>query len=323
MRLVADETVITQNIKLIKEICIMSSCLLIVNPSSGKERAKQYVPRMKQQLERLFDEVEVKETQKAYDATAFAKQADEEGKTAVFCMGGDGTLNETINGLAQAHRPINFGFVPFGTANDLARALKIPLDPGKAIDLLPSARTVAIDLGKINDRYFINIMAAGALPKACEEVSTEEKTMFGVLAYFIKGIQAHVNQRVYTFKIETDVGDFTQESSLLAAVLTNSIGSFETAMPGAKVNDGKIHLVVFKDLNMLDTVKIASQIIIGNIDYSRFASVHDIQKARISLIGDEKLSTTVDGEKGPDFPLEIEVLPSFLKVYVPKAEDDE
>ena len=323
MRLVADETVITQNIKLIKEICIMSSCLLIVNPSSGKERAKQYVPRMKQQLERLFDEVEVKETQKVYDATAFAKQADEEGKTAVFCMGGDGTLNETINGLAQAHRPINFGFVPFGTANDLARALKIPLDPGKAIDLLPRARTVAIDLGKINDRYFINIMAAGALPKACEEVSTEEKTMFGVLAYFIKGIQAHVNQRVYTFKIETDVGDFTQESSLLAAVLTNSIGSFETAMPGAKVNDGKIHLVVFKDLNMLDTVKIASQIIIGNIDYSRFASVHDIQKARISLIGDEKLSTTVDGEKGPDFPLEIEVLPSFLKVYVPKAEDDE
>lgn len=301
----------------------MSSCLLIVNPSSGKERAKEFVPRMKEQLERLFDAVEVKETQKAYDATIFAKKADEEGKTAVFCMGGDGTLNETINGLAQASKPINFGFIPFGTANDLARALQIPLDPGKAIDLLPSARTVAIDLGKINGRYFINIIAAGALPKACEEVSAEDKTKFGVLAYFIKGIQAHAEQRVYTFKIETDVGDFIKESSLLAAVLTNSIGSFETAMPGAKVNDGKIHLVVFKDLNILDTVKIASQIIIGNIDYSKFASVHEIRKARISIIGDEKLSTTVDGERGPDFPVDIEVLPSFLKVYVPKAEDDE
>lgn len=301
----------------------MKSCLLIVNPSSGKGKAKKYAPRMKQQLEQLFDTVEVKETQKAYDATAFAKQAAAEGKTAVFCMGGDGTLNETINGLAEAHKAINLGFIPLGTANDLARALKIPLDPRKAIDLLPNARTVAIDLGKINNKYFINIIAAGALPKACEEVSAEDKTRFGILAYFIKGIQAHADQHVYTFKIESDGGCFTQKSSLLAAVLTNSIGSFETAMPGAKVNDGKIHLVVFKNLEMLDTVKIASQIIIGNIDYSKFASVHEIQKARISIIGEEKLSTTVDGEKGPDFPLELEVLPSFLKVYVPKDRDAE
>lgn len=71
----------------------MSSCLLIVNPSSGKERAKQYVPRMQQQLEQLFDEVEVKETQKAYDATAFAKQADEEGKPSIYCQGPERCLS--------------------------------------------------------------------------------------------------------------------------------------------------------------------------------------------------------------------------------------
>ena len=104
-------------------------------------------------------------------------------------MGGDGTLNETINGLAQANKPIDFGFIPLGTINDLARALNIPLHPEVAIDMLPRCKTVKVDIAKANDRYFINTIATGIMPEAVGHVSIEQKTRLGPLAYFLTGIK--------------------------------------------------------------------------------------------------------------------------------------
>ena len=82
--------------------------MLIINPTAGRERAKYHKDALKAQLETMFDSVELRQTEKAGDATAWAKEASLAGFHAVFSMGGDGTLNETINGLAQANRPINF-----------------------------------------------------------------------------------------------------------------------------------------------------------------------------------------------------------------------
>ena len=96
-------------------------------------------------------------------------------------MGGDGTLNETINGLAQANSAIHFGFIPLGTINDLARALNIPLHPEAAIAMLQHCKTVKVDIAKANDRYFVNTIAAGIMPEAVGHVSIEQKTRLGPL----------------------------------------------------------------------------------------------------------------------------------------------
>lgn len=87
--------------------------MLIVNPTAGRERAKYHKDNLRQQLETMFDDVELRETQKAGDATEWAKEAALTGFDSVFSMGGDGTLNETINGLAQANSAIHFGFIPW------------------------------------------------------------------------------------------------------------------------------------------------------------------------------------------------------------------
>ncbi len=104
--------------------------MLIVNPSSGGGKARRYTRPMYLKLLGMFDEVEVRETGKPLDATLFAKEAADAGATAVFCMGGDGTVNETVNGLATASNRPAFGFIPLGTVNDLARALEIPPKAG-------------------------------------------------------------------------------------------------------------------------------------------------------------------------------------------------
>ena len=296
----------------------MGRCMLIINPTAGKERAKYYKDDILRQLRKMFAHVELRETGRAGDATLWAKEAAENKYEAVFCMGGDGTLNETVNGLAQANEPVKFGFIPLGTVNDLARALHIPLHPEEAIRMLDDCKIVQADIAKVNDKYFVNTVAAGILPEAVGKVSIEQKTRLGPMAYFLTGIKALQSRETSLFKIETDLGTVIRRSPLVVAMLTNSVGSFNNLAPCAKVDDGKIWLAVFKEFSYFDIIKAIPEILAGLPINSEFMTLTQLTRARISLVDDECLSTNMDGDKGPDFPLEMEVMPSFLTVYVPK-----
>ena len=296
----------------------MKRCMLIINPTAGRERAKYHKENLRRQLENMFDDVELRETEKAGDATLWAKEAALIGFDAVFSMGGDGTLNETINGLAQANKPIDFGFIPLGTINDLARALNIPLHPEVAIDMLPRCKTVKVDIAKANDRYFINTIATGIMPEAVGHVSIEQKTRLGPLAYFLTGIKAMQAHETSLFKITTPEGSSIYRSPLIVAMLTNSVGSFRNLAPQARVDDGKIWLGIFKDFNYLDLRKVIPEFLSGQPLTSELMTLKALEEVRIELVGDHPLSTNMDGDSGPAFPLDIKVLPSFLSVYVPE-----
>ncbi len=296
----------------------MKRCMLIINPTAGRERAKYHKENLRRQLENMFDDVELRETEKAGDATLWAKEAALIGFDAVFSMGGDGTLNETINGLAQANKPIDFGFIPLGTINDLARTLNIPLHPEVAIDMLPRCKTVKVDIAKANDRYFINTIATGIMPEAVGHVSIEQKTRLGPLAYFLTGIKAMQAHETSLFKITTPEGSSIYRSPLIVAMLTNSVGSFRNLAPQARVDDGKIWLGIFKDFNYLDLLKVIPEFLSGQPLTSELMTLKALEEVRIELVGDHPLSTNMDGDSGPAFPLDIKVLPSFLSVYVPE-----
>lgn len=292
--------------------------MLIINPTAGRERAKYHKENLRRQLESMFDDVELRETEQAGDATLWAKEAALIGFDAVFSMGGDGTLNETINGLAQANKPIDFGFIPLGTINDLARALNIPLHPEVAIDILPHCKTVKVDIAKANDRYFINTIATGIMPESVGHVSIEQKTRLGPLAYFLTGIKAMQSHETSLFKITTPEGSSVYRSPLIVAMLTNSVGSFRNLAPQARVDDGKIWLGIFKDFNYLDLIKVIPEFLSGQPLTSELMTLKALEEVRIELLSDHPLSTNMDGDSGPSFPLDIKVLPSFLSVYVPE-----
>ena len=296
----------------------MSRCMMIVNPTSGREKAKYYKDDLYAQLQTMFDEVELRETRRSGDAANWAKEASNHNYEAVFSMGGDGTLNETVNGLAQAGKEIKFGFVPLGTVNDLARALNIPLQPEDAIDMLRDCKLVKVDIGRVNDRYFVNTVAAGVMPEAVGSVSIEQKTRLGPMAYFLTGLKALQSRRTSLFKIESNEGTEVRRSPLIVAMLTSSVGSFNNIAPKAKVDDGTIWLAVFKEFNYLYVLNVIPEVLAGLPINSEYMTLTQIKKVRISIVDDEKLSTNMDGDKGPDFPLELEVCPSFLRVYVPR-----
>lgn len=293
----------------------MKKALLVVNPSSGGEQAQDYRQAALEKLESYFDQVDVKETQKGGDARDFARAAAKERFDSVFVMGGDGTVNEGISGLAeQDYRP-KFGFFPLGTVNDLARALHLPMDPQEAIDALDFEKTRPLDIGKINDNYFMNVVAIGSIPEAVGDVSVEDKTKFGKLAYVISGVKQIVQNETYAFELEVDGESISVESTTLLIGLTNSIGGHESILPEAEVNDGLLHLIYLKDTSLLESLKALPSLVKGVKESNQNLGYRTFEKARISVKDGSHLGTNVDGDEGDALPVDLAVLPAHLTVY--------
>ena len=296
----------------------MSRCLVIINPVSGGGAARRYALDLQWKLSTFFDTIEVKFTTGANDATRFAKAACEEGFDAVFCMGGDGTVNETVNGIAQGGFKVTFGFIPVGTVNDMSRALGIPQRPLEAIRRLDINQVRSIDIGRCNEKYFCNNIAAGVIPKVIEEVTPKEKRILGPLAYFLRAGQALFTTKDYTYRIQTEEDDFICKSPLVLALLTNVVSSFERFMPEASVDDGYMRLVIFKEYFILDIFKVLPLILSGAIYNSSNTTTLTVKKAHIELLSNtDNLPTNMDGDAGPYMPVDREVLPRVLKVFAP------
>lgn len=301
---------------------MMKKALLIVNPSAGGEKAPEYADVAQKKLESLFDVVEIKETEKGGDATRFAKEASELGYHSVFVMGGDGTVNEGLSGLVRDENTTAFGFFPLGTVNDLARALNLPLDPHEAIEALDIDATQDIDLGQINDQYFMNVVGIGTIPEAINDVAVEDKTKMGKLAYFVSGFKHVLSNKSYEFKVIADGVEHHIHTSTLLIGLTNSIGGFETLLPDAKVDDGFLHMVYIKDQSLLDTVKAIPELLKGVNQDSDNVGYLQIKEASIESLSDEILTTNIDGDEGPKLPIHVKVLENRVKVYRGKKDSD-
>lgn len=293
----------------------MKKAVLIINPSSGNEEAKNYETQAREKLAQFFDEVEVKETAEGGDATKFARKAAEEKVDSVFAMGGDGTVNEAISGLAeQSYRP-TFGFFPLGTVNDLARSLNISMDPQEAIESFDIEQKTSLDIGKVNDDYFMNIVSVGSIPEAISDVDVEEKTKFGKLAYFVNGVKEVFNDENYHFTLEID-GERTEiESSAVVIVLTRTIGGFTHIVPEAKNNDGNLYLLYLKDQSITDRLKSVPDIIKGVDQSTDTIGYTPFKEGRLTVKEEAELRPSVDGYEGPELPLTIKVLPQHLDVY--------
>ncbi|MER2064374.1 MAG: diacylglycerol kinase family protein, partial [Alkalibacterium sp.] len=284
----------------------MSKAVVIVNPTSGREEGKEYGPTVQTELEKLYEEVELKWTEKEHDATEFARQAAREHVDAIYALGGDGTVNECINGIASEDYRPPFGFIPLGTVNDLGRVLGIPMNPGKAVDQLPNMRKKAIDIGKINDKFFVDIVAIGSIPEAVHDVPIEEKTKLGPLAYVLEGAKALTEKEVYPFRfdIEGEVSEF--DSFLVLVAVTNSVAGIPTMIPGASEDDGYLHLVAVKGANMAKKINLIPKIFAGKVPEDDEVFYRKFTEAEISLTEEEQnesVRTNVDGDEGDHLPI--------------------
>jgi len=236
----------------------MKRARIIYNPTSGREAFKRHLPEVLKRLEEAGYETSCHATTGPEDATYAARVAVERRFDLVIAAGGDGTINEVVNGMAeQEYRP-KLGIIPVGTTNDFARALHIPRDVIGAVDVIAKGDTIPIDIGRMNDKYFINISGGGHLTEISYEVPSKLKTMLGQLAYYLKGIEMLPFIKASHVRIEYDGKLFDGEAMLFLVGLTNSVGGFEKLAPGASINDGLFSLLILKKANLAEFNRIAS-----------------------------------------------------------------
>ena len=289
--------------------------MVIYNPSSGKADAEEYKETIENVLEGLGYEVIIKKTRKQNDATVFAKQACVEKIDFLLAVGGDGTINEVVNGLGeQHHRPL-LSIIPLGTVNDFARALGVPLEPSIAIEALKMTHTEMVDIGQIGDKYFINIVAVGEIASRVAETTVEQKTKLGSLAYLLEGAKAVISSEETEMTITHDLGIWKGTPMLILVALTNSVGGFEKMVNTAEVNDGKLHIYIIKQAGIPSIARIGAKILLGTLEEDEGVEV--IKTTNVLIESLSPLYCNVDGDEGDYTPLEIQVLPKHLKMLIP------
>ncbi len=293
----------------------MKRARLIYNPTSGREMIKRHLPGILEKLEIAGYEASCHATTGAGDATEAARIAVERQYDVVIAAGGDGTINEVVNGLAdQEYRP-KLGIIPAGTTNDFARALQIPRDVGSAVDIITKGDLIPVDIGRIDNKYFINIAGGGRLTELTYEVPSKLKTMIGQLAYYLKGIEMLPSIKSSDLTIEYDGKLFEGEAMMFLVGLTNSIGGFEKLAPDASINDGLFSLLILKKVNLAEFIRIATLAIRG--EHVNDPNVIYTQANRIKVHSNEKVQLNLDGEFGGLLPAEFENLYRHLEVFVP------
>ncbi|MGG1685100.1 diacylglycerol/lipid kinase family protein [Pseudalkalibacillus sp. NRS-1564] len=294
----------------------MKRAMLIINPSSGKEKAMKYEDEALAILEQNHVDVTVKYTEKEGDAVRFARAACENHFNTVVAMGGDGTINEAVNGLARETERPDFGFVPLGTVNDFARALNIPMQPKKALEVLSEQHTKPVDIGRINDQYFMNVLAVGAIAEAVYDVTADQKSKFGPLAYLIEGGKALKDKTPFDLNITYDGKQWDGKAYLMLIALTNSVGGIQSFAQHAEVNDGYFHVFILREFSLPKVFKIIPDLFIGKLQNN--AQVEYFPASKLKVESGHELVVNIDGDEGIHLPFEAEVMHNELNIFVPK-----
>lgn len=294
----------------------MKRARVIYNPTAGKEQVRRNIPYILERLEKAGYETSAHATTKQGDATTEARRAVKRGFDLVIAAGGDGTINEVVNGLAaEKNRPL-FGIVPMGTTNDLARAIGVPNVIEKACDAICKGIEIPIDVGMANDRYFIYVAGGGSLTKLTYEAPSMLKTVLGRLAYYLKGIELLPQVRPTEVRMEYDGKLFEGEIMLFLITNTNTVSGFEKFSPDSLLNDGMFELIIVKKTNLAKLVNIAQKASRG--EHINDPNVIYTQASRVKVFPKTKMQLNLDGEFGGMFPCELSNLYQHLHLLVPE-----
>lgn len=288
--------------------------LAVFNPYSGGGGYRRDLPLIFKALRGLGYEVDERQTESQGDASRLTRLAVEEGYDVVCVLGGDGTVNEAVNGLAGTDMPL--AIIPTGTVNVLAMELGIPLDPPDAVKLLGSGSVSWIDLGLAGERYFGLMAGVGMDAAVVASLNPTMKKALKEAAFAVQGLATYLRTDEPLIRVTSE--ERTIEGYF--AVFGNSSnysGAFGIT-PFADMRDGLLDVCVLKDKSFLSTAWYWTAALINahvkhpKVEYFR------TEAAQIETVelGKEVLVQT-DGEVAGKLPLECRIVPRALRVVVP------
>lgn len=285
----------------------------IYNPSSGGNIVAEYLdPIIGLYQSRGYSIIPYRLT---FDRPAAEITEDLDGTfDHVLIAGGDGTVNYVVNGLKNAGIDIPVALLRTGTANDFANILGIPTDIMKASGMILDGRERRVDLGRVNGKWFVNVFSCGLFTDVSQKTPTLIKNNFGKIAYYMNGLAELPYFRKMNLEIRTDGGDYTGEAITFFVFNGRMAGQLPIAYL-SEIDDGKLDVLVLTGDTTLETFRTALQLL------ARFSRREEYPKgivhmrcSRLSAIAQRAEPTDMDGQPGPEFPIEITCEKGALRV---------
>ena len=296
-------------------------CLFLYNPVSGRGKVAKKADAIVRALKSKYEIVDVYETKEAGDMENAARAAAQNYDALVF-SGGDGTFNEVVQGVMTASRMPEIGYIPGGTVNDIAHSLGIPKHIRGALKVILSGKNEMLDCMRINDRYAMYVVAAGAFTSASYTTPQIRKKHVGRLAYGIEGIRKNMNLSVFDVKVKCD-NMTVQADSVFVAFMNGRYVAGMQLNRGGSMQDGKIEAAVVlqkKHPNIFRKIRaffsLAHLFLLGYKVRAR--QIARLKGSHFEISMDEGVVWNFDGEKGVSGNVVIDVLPRKINMLVPK-----
>ncbi|SHJ87539.1 lipid kinase, YegS/Rv2252/BmrU family [Clostridium cavendishii DSM 21758] len=235
----------------------------------------------------------------------------DESYSYILVAGGDGTVDNIVNAMKKMNIDLPLAILPVGTANDFAKFIGMPANVSEACIKILESKPVEVDLGKVNDKYFINVLSTGLFTDVSQKTDVNLKNTIGKLAYYLKGLEQLPNFRRLKVKITSEGKVYDEYMYLMLVFNGQTAGNLKLATR-ADVSDGQLDVVVFRAVSIKDLIPLFIKVLKG--EHLDDEKVLYLKTDDLLIECDEDIVTDIDGEKGPDFPLSVKCIKGGIKL---------
>lgn len=295
----------------------MQKAKIIFNPSSGRQLMQRRLDYLINLLVNKGYMVQKFDTKKKDDAMLETMKSCDEDWDFIIACGGDGTVNEVAKGIAKSERKIPVAIISAGTVNDFANHVGLPKNMDAFFKMIQDEKIIDVDLGKVNEQYFVNVAASGFLTGVGYQVQPQAKAIFGRMAYYLEGAMEIPKQNFQPIRVKFESEEYKQEEDIHLFLISNSasIGGFKRLAPDASISDGYLDVVIIKKSDVQDLAQIFISIFRG--EHVNHPNVSYFKSKKILVESEQRIPIDIDGEYGGELPAKYEVVPSGFKIFVP------
>lgn len=292
--------------------------LVVGNPIAGRGRAGVLMHSVSLRLREMGHRVDVFRTSRRGDAV---RAVSRHPGDRVMCVGGDGTVNEVVNGLNGRDTPI--AVVPSGTANVLVRELRLPREIDTICEAVCKGSTVSIDACVMGETRFVLCAGIGFDAEILRDLSARRKgRMLGYVSYLHSMLKSWMRLRPARFAVEVDERIVADDAIFTVAANVRTYVAYWAMLPEADPSDGLVDIMVFRGRTKHDIMSLALSVLLRKHVERDDVLCSRGRKVRIFPCGGARAAVHVDGDVAGWLPVEITVDPGSVKVVVPEGYND-
>ncbi len=295
----------------------MKDIILIYNPKAGDTYFRFSLDRFIEIFSEKEYEIRIFRSRRVGDMAEYLKQCNLSLTQAVFVAGGDGTINEVVNAMMEMNYKIPVGVIPAGTDNAFAKSLGFGNDLEENLQALSAMIPMAVDVARVNGRYFVNVCSAGSFASLVN-ISSDMKNSMGRMAYWVKGMG--VLSKIHKMNLCIEVDGVQYEDQFIFFMIINArLRRQDRETIRQKLSDGKYDLIAVKIGGLSNIARVMMQVVKKEPIQEKDILYLRGTDFKISLKDEDyniNIPTEIDGEKGCSLPMKVQVLKEAMTFFV-------